>query len=127
MTEKFKYEFDTKLGILFKRYHGEITLKDITSSWDNAIKNDKIPQKTIGFILDYRKASFKLVNNEILGIPQYYRNNLPIFNGKRIAIITENPKDIIVPYLVKEEDFNYSSSPFSTIKAAINWILEGQK
>ena len=54
---------------------------------------------------------------------KYYRNNLEVFSNMNIAIIIENPTDIVVPYLVKEEDFSYSSEPFSTVEAAIKWIL----
>ena len=123
MKERFNYNYDEETGILFKNYFGKITLKDITSSWDKEIKNNKIPSNTKGFVLDYRDATFDLKENEISGISDYYKNNLKIFNNMRIAIITESPKDIVVPFLVKENDFNYSSKPFTTVKAAINWVL----
>ncbi|PLX22738.1 MAG: hypothetical protein C0597_01990 [Marinilabiliales bacterium] len=123
MNKKYKYLFDKQSGILYKTYFGEITLYDITSSWDRAIQNNIIPNETKGFILDYREAFFRIKTNETSGIAEYYRNNLKVFNNMRIAIITESHKDIIVPILVKEEDFNYSSRPFSTIEAAVSWIV----
>ena len=56
-------------------------------------------------------------------ISDYYKNHLDIFYKRKIAIITENPKDIVVPYLVQKKDEGYLSNPFSTIEGAVEWIL----
>lgn len=121
-SEKTKYEFDSSLGILYKFYFGEITIVDITNTWEYAINNNIIPENTKGFILDYRNANFKIKEGELSQISNYYRNHLSIFGNKKIAIITENPKDIVVPFLVETEDDGYSSRPFTSTNAAIKWI-----
>ncbi|MGQ8336789.1 hypothetical protein ACUNWD_09580 [Sunxiuqinia sp. A32] len=41
----------------------------------------------------------------------------------KIAIVTESPKDIVIPTLVQNEDDGYLSRPFSSIEAAIKWVL----
>lgn len=123
VNNKFEYKFDSKNSVLFKYYYGEITLSDITSSWEAAISNKEIPTDTKGFILDYRKASFKLNNGEHISIAEYYKHNNKIFGDKKIAIVTESYKDIIVPILVKAEDPGCHFEPFSTIGAATGWVL----
>lgn len=119
----FKYEFDSNSGILFKYYYGLITFEDIAISWEFAISNNIIPKNTKGFILDYRNASFNIDVSEYNKIPAFYKQYSSIFYGYKIAILTESPKDIVIPILVKEKDDGYESRPFTTLEAAIKWIL----
>ncbi len=123
MGDKFKYHFDSTLGILFKTYYGSISIEDIESSWEYAFKNDLIPKEKKGFILDYREASFNINPNQTTAIADFYKKHLDIFGGYRIAILTEKPKDIVIPILVEINDEGYSSKPFCTLQAAIKWVL----
>ena len=121
--EKFKFVFDRSTGILYKYYYGSITLEDIFSSWDYAISNNIIPKETKGFILDYRKAHFEIILNEYWRIADYYKKHLDIFGNKRVAIITEKPKDAVIPDLVETKDEGYLSRPFYSPEAAVQWVL----
>jgi len=123
MMEKFKFVFDDSTGILYKYYYGSITIEDISSSWDYAIAHNLIPKNTKEFILDYRKATFQIKLTEYEMIADYYKQNLDIFRNKKIAIITQTSKDVIIPALVETKDDDYSSAPFYTLSAAINWVL----
>jgi hypothetical protein len=123
MEEKVKYKFDDSTGILYKYYFGTITLEDIFTSWNDAISNNLIPKDTKGFILDYTKANFDIEFNELNKIPEYYKQHLDIFGNKKIAIITQSAKDIVFPILVEQKDNGYSSRPFYTLEAAIEWVL----
>ena len=122
-NENFRFIFDKKTKILYKNYYGKIGIQDIVYSWDYAINNNIIPKYTVGFILDYRKAKFDIAISKCAMISDYYKNHLDIFYKRKIAIITENPKDIVVPYLVQKKDEGYLSNPFSTIEGAVEWIL----
>ena len=123
MEEKVKYKFDESTGILYKYYFGTITLDDIFTSWNDAISNNIIPKDTKGFILDYTKANFDLEFNELDKIPEYYKQHLDIFRNKKIAILTQSVRDIVYPILVEKKDSGYSSRPFYTLEAAIEWVL----
>ena len=123
MEEKFKFVFDRVTGILYKYYYGSITLEDIFSSWDYAINNNLIPKETKGFISDYRKASFEINLSEYSRIADYFKKHLDIFGNKRIAVITQNPKDAVIPDLVETKDEGYLSRPFYTPEAAVQWVL----
>lgn len=124
MEERFKYMFDRSTGILYKYYYGSIIFDDIFSSWDFAIENNVIPKETKGFILDYRDATLGNLLKEYWRISDYYKKNLDIFGNKKIAIITQRPKDSVVPALVETKDEGYSSRPFFSTEAAVEWILE---
>jgi hypothetical protein len=121
---KFDYRFDSKNKILYKYYYGEISITDITTSWDYAIQNKLIPEGTLGFILDYTHATFQIKISEYNQIPLYYKQHPEHFFGHRIAIITNNPADTVITMLVKEKDAGYESQPFATEEAAQRWVLQ---
>lgn len=123
MEEKFKYHFNNSMGILFKTYYGLISIEDIESSWEYAFENDLIPKEKKGFILDYRNSNFNIKVEEYTAIVNFYKKNIDIFGNYKIAILTEEPRDIVVPILVETLDEGYSSRPFSTLEAAIDWVL----
>lgn len=123
MEKKFEYKFNNSLGILFKTYYGNITIEDIESSWEYAFENDLIPIEKKGFILDYRNSHFNITIEEHTSIANFYKKHINIFRNYKIAIITENSKDIVIPMLVEVLDEGYISKPFSTVEAAITWIL----
>ncbi len=122
MSDRFKYNYNKESGILFKYYFGQITINDIESSWEYAFKNNLIPEGTKAFILDYRNATFNFKTSEHGKIAAFYRKNIHIFDGAKIAIITDSIKDIVIPSLVQTKDDGYFSRPFTTLKAAIGWV-----
>lgn len=123
MDKKFEYHFNQELGILFKTYFGAITIKDIENSSKYAFENNLIPKENKGFILDYRNSHFDIALDKYNEIPNFYKKHLNIFGNFKIAIITEEPKDTVIPVLVALDDDGYASKPFSTMEAAIAWVL----
>lgn len=123
MKKKFTYHFDSSLCILFKTYYGLVTIEDINASWEYAFENDLIPKEKIGFVLDYRNAHFNIDAKRHSEIADFYKKHIDIFGGYNIAIVTQEPKDIVIPVLVEMHDNGYTSRPFSTLEAAIAWVL----
>lgn len=120
---KYSYNYDRSTCILYKYYHGDISIEDITESWIYAFDSKIFENEIIGIINDYRDASFSFPLNERYRIAEFYKTNIDYFAGLKIAIITLKPDDIIIPALVSKLDEGYQSRPFSTIGAALNWIL----
>lgn len=123
MEKKFDYQYNNSNGILFKTYYGLITIEDIESSWKYAFENGLIPKEKKGFILDYRNSNFNIKIEDHISIANFYKKHIDIFGNYKIAIITENSRDIVIPILVESQDEGYHSKPFSTLEAAINWVL----
>lgn len=123
MEQKFTYHFDVETGILYKTYYGAITIDDINSSWEYAIREGIIPPETCGFVLDYREAHFDIPLGRHHEIADFYKNHIDVFGGFKIAIITDNSKDIVIPVLVEMLDEGYVSRPFTTVEAAVEWIM----
>jgi len=123
MKKKFKFQFNSSLGILFKYYYGLITIEDIESSWEYAFKNGLIPKDVKGFILDYRNSNFNIEIEDYNKIADFYKEHIEVFGNSKIAILTEEPRDIVIPILVNSKEQGYSSRPFSTLNSAIDWVL----
>lgn len=123
MDEYFKYNFDEKTGILYKKYFGKITLDDIFNSWEKSIEQRIFDLPIKGFILDYREANFNIDLKEYYKIAEFYKNRLDLFGGFKIAIVTESVRDSVIPSLVEGKDEGYSSKPFHTMEGAEKWVL----
>ncbi|MFB6341107.1 hypothetical protein ACE1ET_05275 [Saccharicrinis sp. FJH62] len=120
----YSVEYKVKNKIFYKRYSGTVQLENIFESWQNIFRKGLIPEDVTGFILDYRSAHLKINLNEYHQIPEFYKDNLEFFYEKKIAILTNNPHDVVVTTLVKTMDDGYQSKPFSTEEAALKWIFE---
>ena len=124
MQKKIKYHYNEHTQILYKTYIGNINIEDIISSWKNAISNNIIHTNVIGIICDYRLAHFDLGLDQDRMITEFYHKNLNVFGGLKIAILTSDPMDYIIPLLVKNEDKGYESSPFTNIENALSWVID---
>ena len=121
-VEKFEYNYDDASGILYKSYFGPVTLEDITSSWEHALRHKLIPPGTKRFIVDFRQAAMNLEIDEHQGIVDFYRNHLEVFGEARVAVLVENPRDMVLPVLVNTKDEGYHSRPFTTLEGALRWL-----
>ncbi len=120
MTINVEYKYDKDSGIMHKIHHGKISIETIKNSWEWAYLNKIIPEKTTKFILDYRDAILDLEPRQSDEISNYYAQNPQFFAGKKFAIVSTNPHNIVISTLVRKKET--SSKPFSTIEAAINWL-----
>lgn len=120
---KFKYKFNSSKCILFKYYYGSITIADIKSSWEHAFENNIIPKDTKGFILDFQNATFEIEIDEHIEIADFYKNHIDIFGDIKIAMLSNEPRDVAILILVESKNDGYYSKPFSTVEAATRWVL----
>ncbi len=119
---KYSSWIDDEKNIFFKEYFGKITFEDVVKTWDLLLENNQMPENIKGIVLNYLQAEMDMGPEAAEKIVKYYGNHPEAFIGKRIAIVTERPKDIIVPVLMREEVKEFEVRPFSTIDAACQWI-----
>uniref|UniRef100_UPI0032170E01 hypothetical protein n=1 Tax=uncultured Draconibacterium sp. TaxID=1573823 RepID=UPI0032170E01 len=123
MNNSSRFEFDHQTRILFKYYYGLISVEAVKDSWTDAIKNKLIPDNVSGFVLDYREASFNFEISRLAEVAEFYVGNIDVFRNKRIAMVVENTKDIVYPILFQNQNKGYVTQTFSTMDAAIGWVL----
>ena len=122
MKEFYSYYYDAESEIMYKSYFGEITIKDIESSWEAAFNQKLIPKNTDKFILDYRKATMRVKSTEHSSIADFYKKHPNVFKDARIAVISGIPRNTVISILVHEKDEGYQSFPFNNLEDALKWI-----
>lgn len=122
MSSKMDYQYDDETGIFYKFYYGNIYLTDLMLSWEYIIKKKAIPQFTKKFILDYRKGVLIAGPDAVKNIAELYTKYDHIFSGSKVALIMEEPDQVIFPILVNEEQSLVKFKPFYTVEAAIEWL-----
>ncbi len=125
MDPKTEYKFDESTGILYKYYHGIVTLDVIISSWEYAINNSVIPREVRGFILDFRGTTLEMNVKETSDIADFYNQHPDFFKNKKVALIMQEPEQVVFPIIIESENIEFIPRPFYTEEAAIKWILKG--
>ena len=119
---KVEYYYDSVTRIFYKSYFGNITFKDIVGSWEYAIRENLIPAETIGFILDYRGVGLNLEIKDAGSITGFYDQHLDIFANKKIALVMENPDQVISPILAQIKGTRYFPRAFASKGPAVVWV-----
>lgn len=117
------FGMDKKGRILSIHFTGTLTIKEIIIHWKTLIEKDFIGKQLKGIIVDCRTANIQLEVHEISDLAAFLRSHLSIFESKRFAYVTQSPEQILLPLLLREEDDSYETMPFSTLKAAHDWVL----
>ena len=123
MTQtKINYKYDAATQIFYKYYKGLIDIEDLKSSWLELIDKGLIPSKTKRFLLDYTKATYITTPNSADDILKFYNANKQVFLGAKIALIMQDPDQVVLPILVDQVSSFASFKPFYTANAAIDWL-----
>lgn len=122
MNQKAKCQYDAENKIFHKHYFGNIGLADMLFSWENIINKNLIPKNTKRFILDYRKATLTIPPQTAKDIAAFYSKHADIFSHSQVAMIMENPNDVIFPILVNDELAIVNFKPFYTMEGAMDWL-----
>lgn len=109
--------------ILVRTFHGEVTFADIISSWDSCINNNYINDDVIGVISDFNDGSLMSSFSDVgfEKIIAYIKTN-KTFNKLKLAVIIDSPEKIVFPIIGQEKLPERQIKPFSTEKAAVEWI-----
>ena len=121
---EFEFTYDEGTKILVKKYFGNVSLDDVINSWLFAIDNYYFEKPLKGIISDYLNAKITFHYKDSSKVAEFFKQHIHYFGGLKIAVVTEDPESIVYPILVKKYDLGYKSKEFTTIDAAINWILE---
>ncbi|UNY99076.1 hypothetical protein MQE36_01710 [Zhouia spongiae] len=123
MSEKYSYHYDSDTRILSRSHYGNFTLQDIFDSWNDAIDNDLIPKRTIGFFIDYRDADLQVDPSDHKKIIEYFDSRKEIFGDKKFAVLVNSPRNTVLPFIIEHTPKHYTLKTFTTEEAALRWIL----
>jgi len=110
-------------SILVREFRGEINLDDIVNSWKYIIKQHLITSETKGIINNFLPCEKLFLDLESFKILIAYLKEIKSTKQLKIAVITNKPDIIIFPMLGENQEQELNIKPFTTIKAATNWII----
>ena len=108
--------------ILFRQFVGKIEKQDIYESWKQLIDNKIISEDLKGIVNNLNGCDFMINIDEFNFLLEFLNQHDNIKNLK-IAVVTDSPQKIIFPMLGEKQEKELNIKPFSSNKAAEEWIL----
>ena len=96
----------------------------LMSSWEEIINYKLIPKDTKRFVLDYSVGYFVGGPDASREIALFYSKHDEIFKGAKVALIMQDPDQVIFPILVNQEQSSVRFRPFYTLQGALEWLAE---
>ncbi len=109
-------------AILIRNFVGKVVANDIIESWKYLYKHQLINHSTKGLINNLQGCEL-MMDLESFTLLLNYMKSMKYIKNIKIAVIADNPKTIIFPILGHEQERELNIKPFSTMDAAVNWVL----
>ena len=108
--------------ILIKKFCGEVNVDTIIDSWIDMINQNLIMKTHKGVINDL--VNCKLIMNHP-GFEKLiaFLKSQKLLRSLKLAVICDSPDKIVYPMLGESVEKELKIKPFTTIDAAINWII----
>lgn len=123
MNCTIEYHENKKLRILIRIFKGTVTVTDIFDSWEYLIPNYLVNKNYLGVISDFRECNLQIGNDVCEQFERFFTDRLVVFKNLKLAQIIDTPS-IAFPLLFGIESTKVQSQPFSTLEAAMQWILK---
>jgi hypothetical protein len=108
-------------SILIRKFTGKVGFKDIIDSWEYLCKNNLIDEKIKGIINDLMECELILDFESFTSLLSFMEKQ-DCLKRIKLAVITNNPKTIVFPFLGEKHKGEMKIKPFSTMQAAVDWI-----
>jgi len=122
---KFIYKKHEKYPdfILVREFLGTVSVNDIIDSWEYLIENKLLTSNLKGVINDLSNCTLNMDMNSFETLMKYLKSN-EILKSLRLAVITNNPHNIVFPIIAELEKKDLEVGTFSTLDASVNWIIQ---
>jgi hypothetical protein len=123
----YNIQIDHKHKIVRYSHKGEITQPDIGLAWQDLLKLEEFTMKKYNLLSDYRGGKFLMTVAHVEVICNILYNLREILNGKKQAIILDEPLSTALTMLFAgeiNERIGFEVEVFATEKAAFEWLLE---
>jgi len=120
VTISIRYTGDNK--ILVREARGRVTFSEIYNSWQDMITSGVLNASLIGIINDFRELELDASINDVNKILKLIDDNYDIFKNIKIAVVVDSYKNIVFPMIVEKISKRVAIKPFSTLKAAEDWV-----
>lgn len=123
MSILYKKHSDFPDAILIRNFKNSVDINEIINSWENLIENDLLTDNLKGVINNLLDCDLIMNMDSFKMLMGYLKQN-ECFYKIKLAVICNKPKIVVYPTLGQEKEGALKIKPFSTIDAAVEWIIE---
>jgi len=123
MGYSIKIDHDNKY--IHYSHQGKISRKEIGDAWIELLNMTEFSKEKYNLLSDYRNGIFDFNIENIGAIEEFLKANQDILNGKKNAVIVDNPNETVIAMMFENNmqiKINYAVKTFSTLKAAIKYL-----
>ncbi|PWE00768.1 hypothetical protein [Marinilabilia rubra] len=120
MSSSLEYKSDLK--ILIKEQTGSVSIEDVLSFSNHLAQKDNVLKETAGLIFDCRNALLDYDLDEQNLLTNNLRTRANLYNNLKIAVVSNDPHNVVLIMMLGHADNNLFITPFSTIQGAIAWM-----
>lgn len=122
MAIEFKRDSNHPDAILIRKFSGSVGLKEIIDSWDYLLGSGMLNSEVKGVINDLSDCDLQMDMNNFNELIWYLKSK-DIFHQAKLAVICNDPKQIIFPVMGEMKEKGLNIRPFSIEDAAVEWIM----
>ncbi|MBN2614213.1 MAG: hypothetical protein JXR71_00840 [Bacteroidales bacterium] len=122
MAIEFRKDPNYPDSILIRRFSGEVGLKEIIESWDYLLGSGMLNPNVKGVINDLSVCDLNMNMDDFREL-MYYLKTKDIFLGVKLAVVCNDPKQIVFPVMGEMKEKGLKIRPFSLEEAAEEWIM----
>lgn len=126
MNNKVRYYINKEKGVIHRQFNGDIFTDDIIKSWLDLMNNFDLSEMN-GVVNDFNDANICFKPHELNIILSFLKKNKHIFYQIKLAVVSNNPSNIVFPTLAKEKDPKLKIMPFSSCDSAEFWIMHDRE
>ena len=108
-------------NVILRSFNGDVYLQDIIDSWDETLTRFDDLMVYKGMITDFSGANFLHEDNNMSRVIDYLKEHIERMNDMKIAVIMDSPH-VTNTIMIGQKMKHLQIRPFSTRKAALNWI-----
>ena len=109
-------------SILIRDFIGEVNVEDIIESWEYFINNNLLDTNVKGVVNNMISCNLN-IDMESFGALMAYMKEHKYLKGIKIAVVCDVPEKLVFPMLAEHRNSALQIKPFSSVKAASNWII----
>lgn len=110
-------------SVILRKFEGKVSADEIMQSWQDLEADNRFTNDIQGVLNDLEDCELTM---DIKGFKRLMSLMLKkdYIHNIRIAVVTNSTRNIIFPTLGETQFRDLKIKPFSTIQAAVDWILE---
>jgi len=123
MGIKFKNHDQYPDAILVRDFIGEVGVHQIIESWEYLIGKNLIKDSTRGVINNLLGCDLCMDMNSFRTLISFLKKQEHLAKIK-LAVICDKPETIVFPALGEKKETELQIKPFSTMDAAVSWVMD---